>query len=67
MTNLSLIGTVLGSEYSLCVGYCNIVFLSVNLIVPSKIMARSRYVTCHLTSCPIFLAVLSVPFSPLLT
>jgi len=67
VTDLSLIGTVSGFEYSLCVGYWNIVFLSVNLIVPSKIMGRHRHVTCHWTSCPIFLAVLSVPFSPLLT
>ena len=62
MTNLSLIGNVLGFEYSLCFEYCNIVFLSVNLIVPSRIMGRPKYVTCHLTSCPIFLAILSVPF-----
>ena len=66
MTNLSLVGTVLVSEYCLCVGYCNIDILSVNLTVPSKIMDRPRHVTCHLTSCPIFLAVPSVRSSPLI-
>lgn len=66
MTNLLFVGTVLGSECSLCVGYCNIVILGVNLVVDSKFMDSLRHVTCHVTSWPILIALLSVRFpSPL--